>query len=143
MEQRVRDACIAFLEKYGFDFEILNLHFYGGEPFANFEAMRELTERLQAAGDRMHTRVAFSVTTNGTLIDRSKAEFLDRFGYSVLVSCDGDKNIHDRMRIAKDGGPTSAKVYETIELLKSFGNIKLGLSAVIHRFNRLSDACGF
>jgi uncharacterized protein len=135
-----QEACCSFIERYSEPFDRVVVHFYGGEPFINFEAMHYITKRMKVPGYRARDKISFSVTTNGTLIDAERAKFLDDFAYQVLVSLDGVPEIHDRMRVGVKGEPTSEKVLETIKLLKSCKNVQLGLSAVIHRENRLRDA---
>lgn len=143
MTPYTQDATFKFVENYGKYFDRIVLHFYGGEPFTHFEAMWRITEMALGSNSGIREKVAFSVTTNGTLIDREKADFLNHFGYSVLISCDGPAEIHDSMRLTNDGEPTFAKVMDTIALLKGHQGIKLGLSAVIHRLNRLNNAYNF
>lgn len=135
-----QEACCSFIEHYSEPFDHVTLHFYGGEPFVHFEAMRSMTRRMKAPGCRVKDKISFSVTTNGTLIDAEMIKFLDDFAYQVIVSLDGLPVIHDKMRVGIKGEPTSEKVLETIKLLKSCKNVRLDLSAVIHRENRLKDA---
>lgn len=139
MGRETQEACVSFLEAYCRSFERVTLHFYGGEPFLNFEAVKYISERaVVSLGNNSVLR--FAVTTNGTLINGDIAAFLDSFGFSVLVSCDGPPRVHDMMRLDADGRPTSQRVLETIRVLRSYGRIQLGLSAVIHKDNSLSAA---
>ncbi len=140
MSPETQEACCSFIESYSEPFDHIILHFYGGEPFVHFEAMQSMTKRMKASGCKAKDKIIFSVTTNGTLIDAEIVKFLDDFAYQVLVSLDGPPSIHDKMRIGVKGEPTSEKVLETVKLLKSCKNIKMGLSAVIHNENRLKDA---
>lgn len=139
MDRNIQEACLDFLKDYCRSFDKITLHFYGGEPFIHFDAMRYITERAQSVLNH-NGNIHFAVTTNGTLINRQIAEFLDSFRFAVLVSFDGVPEVHDKMRLTSDGKPTSHKVLETIHMLKAYENIRLGLSAVIHKENRLISA---
>ncbi len=143
MNRGTQDACLSFIEAYGRPYERITLHFYGGEPFTDFEALKYLAEKAAGTGSKIKKKIRFAVTTNGTLIDRRRAEFLNKMGFSVLVSIDGPPGVHDKMRVTTDGKPTYDKVYETVNLLKSFDGIRLGLSAVVHKYNSLGAAYGF
>lgn len=142
MDRDTQNAFLSFIESYCKSFDRVTLHFYGGEPFLHFDAMKYIAEKAKASNG-IGAKINFAVTTNGTLIDKNIAEFLDSLKFSVLVSCDGPPEIHDKMRLTKTGKPTSHKVLETIHTLKSYKGIKLGLSAVIHKQNRLVTAYRF
>ncbi len=73
--------------------------FFGGEPLLAWDLVREVTELARARADRLGTRVRFSVTTNGTLLDEERARFLAGHGFSLIVSLDGPKELHDRERL--------------------------------------------
>ncbi|NOZ25852.1 MAG: radical SAM protein [Nitrospirae bacterium] len=141
MEKETQEACLAFMEAYCRSYERITLHFYGGEPFLNFDAVRHISERALSIFGAEKTR--FAVTTNGTLIDRGIAGFLASLGFSVLVSCDGPPAVHDRMRTGENGLPTSQRVLDTIRALKSYEKITVGLSSVIHKENSLAAAYGY
>nr|CBH37810.1 conserved hypothetical protein, radical SAM superfamily [uncultured archaeon] len=142
MDKETQNAFLSFIESYCKSFGQVTLHFYGGEPFLHFDAMKYIAEKAKAS-NALAAKIHFAVTTNGTLIDKKTAEFLDSLRFSVLVSCDGPPETHDKMRLTKTGEPTSQKVLKTIHTLKSYKGIKLGLSAVIHRENRLATTYRF
>jgi len=48
-------------------------------------------------------RINFAVTTNGTLLDEEKIDFIVEHGIQVTVSMDGPADAHDRFRILQDG----------------------------------------
>ncbi len=73
--------------------------FFGGEPLLAWDLVREATELARARADRLGTRVRFSITTNGTLLDEERARFLAEHGFSLIVSLDGPKELHDRERV--------------------------------------------
>lgn len=142
MDRDTQDALLSFIKNYCKDFNLVTLHFYGGEPFIHYSAMKYIAERAKML-HQIGSEICFAVTTNGTLIDKKIAEFLNSLNFSVLISCDGPPRIHDQMRLTKDGKPTSHKVFSTIRTLRLYKGIKIGLSAVIHKKNSLSMAYQF
>lgn len=63
--------------------------FYGGEPLLAMERMEEIMDRVPAK--------AFTLQTNGTLLNEVRTSYLRKF-HSILVSIDGGKEITDRNR---------------------------------------------
>jgi len=72
--------------------------FFGGEPMLAWDTVRAgvdaACERASAEG----ARVRFSLTTNGTLVTPERARFLAEHGFSIILSLDGPKELHDRER---------------------------------------------
>ena len=76
----------------------LEVDFFGGEPLMNFEVVRKLTaygRELEKTHDK-HFR--FTLTTNGVLLDQEIMDFCNREMDNVVLSLDGRKEVHDRMR---------------------------------------------
>jgi sulfatase maturation enzyme AslB (radical SAM superfamily) len=64
------------------------LTFYGGEPLLELPLMMRAVEYLEAEGEA-GGRVAVSVFTNGTLLDRGTMRFLARHRVETQISFDG------------------------------------------------------
>jgi uncharacterized protein len=95
----------------------LIVSFYGGEPLLRFDLLEECSAY---ARDRAGPRgVLFSVTTNGTLFDDEKVDFLVGNEVSVLVSLDGPRAVHDRFRLTKKGAPTHDRVMKALARIRS------------------------
>ena len=101
-EATARDYVDLLIRNSG-DSRDVNFTFFGGEPLMNWKTMRAAVlygeTRAREAGKRIH----FSVTTNGTLLDDEKVEFLIEHGVQVTVSMDGPPEVNDRFRILPDG----------------------------------------
>lgn len=63
----------------------------------------------------------FVVQTNGTLLDREYAEFFARNGFTVGVSLDGPREIHDRQRPSKNGRSSHELAVRGIDHLRQAG----------------------
>ena len=85
--------------------EVAITHF-GGEPTVNFPAVRQMTEYAEQKAKLVGKAVTFSMTSNGVLIDESKAEYCAEHRIMVLLSIDGLKETHDRYRVDKRGRGT-------------------------------------
>jgi len=88
----------------------VSMTFFGGEPLLNFpvvvSTVRYGREQAQARGKT----ISFDLTTNATLLDQKKIEFLNENRILVTVSIDGPREIHDRVRTRPDGSGT----YDTV-----------------------------
>ena len=81
----------------------LEVDFFGGEPLMTFEVVRKLTaygRELEKTHDK-HFR--FTLTTNGVLLDEEVMRFCNLEMDNVVLSLDGRKEIHDRMRPTRNG----------------------------------------
>ena len=70
--------------------------FYGGEPLVAYDLIRECVDYAeQSMPDK---RVDYFMTTNGTLVTEERAAFLAAHDFSVSVSIDGPREVHDYNR---------------------------------------------
>jgi uncharacterized protein len=81
----------------------LEVDFFGGEPLMNFDVVKQLVAygREQEKIHDKHFR--FTLTTNGVLLDDDVMEFANREMDNVVLSIDGRKEVHDRMRPFRKG----------------------------------------
>lgn len=77
---------------------VVAIDFFGGEPFLEFERMRELVEYISTK--KWPVKVKCSTCTNGTLIHGNIQEWLyeNRENFVVGLSLDGTKAMHDYNR---------------------------------------------
>ena len=79
-------------------------------------------------------RIENDLQTNGTLLDEDWARFLKEHRFLVGLSIDGPREIHDRYRITKRGGPTFDHVYAAAKMLRRFG-VPFNTLTCVNRFN--------
>lgn len=81
----------------------LEVDFFGGEPLLNFDVVK----RLVAYGreqEKLHDKkFRFTLTTNGVLLDDEVMEFANQEMANVVLSIDGRKEVHDKMRPFRKG----------------------------------------
>jgi len=98
----------------------IHVGFFGGEPFLNFPLMRKIVDYARQRCGEEDKKVAFHATTNGTLLDAEKIEFVRDNEISVMVSIDGPKEIHDAQRPFANGrGSFDTIVANCKKLLKA------------------------
>lgn len=69
--------------------------FFGGEPLIEFRLIEKLAYYAENQAQEKNKTVNFHVTTNGTLITKSVARFLNSHNFSVIVSIDGTESVHN------------------------------------------------
>ena len=81
----------------------LEVDFFGGEPLMNFDVVKQLVAygREQEKLHDKHFR--FTLTTNGVLLNDGIMEFANKEMDNVVLSIDGRKEVHDRMRPFRKG----------------------------------------
>lgn len=106
MSEEVGKAALDFLIAHSGNRRNLEVDFFGGEPTLNFDVVRKIVgygRELEKIHDK-HFR--FTFTTNGLLINDEIMEFSNREMDNVVMSIDGRKEVHDRMRPTRGGKPS-------------------------------------
>jgi uncharacterized protein len=81
----------------------LTLSFFGGEPMLEVEAMQAILPYAEKRAQETSHTLAFSISTNGTLLDQHRLTLLRDHGFHVQVSMDGVPAAQDRTRCYEDG----------------------------------------
>ena len=76
----------------------LEVDFFGGEPLMNLEVVKELVAYAREIEKIHNKNFRFTLTTNGILIDDDVIDFCNKEMSNVVLSLDGRKEVHDRLR---------------------------------------------
>ncbi|MBR5406580.1 MAG: thioether cross-link-forming SCIFF peptide maturase [Lachnospiraceae bacterium] len=76
----------------------LEVDFFGGEPLMNFDVVKQLVEYGRSIEDKYDKKFRFTLTTNGVLLNDEILEFANKEMGNLVLSIDGRKEVHDRMR---------------------------------------------
>ena len=103
MSFEVGKAALDFLIANSGSRRNLEVDFFGGEPLLTFDVVK----RLVAYGreqEKLHDKkFRFTLTTNGVLLDDEVMEFANQEMANVVLSIDGRKEVHDKMRPFRKG----------------------------------------
>jgi uncharacterized protein len=100
---------------------VIRFSWHGGEPtLLGLDFFRRVVE-LQRRHRPPDRRIVNGIQTNGTLLDEDWCRFLAAEGFAVGLSLDGPRELHDRFRVTKDGGPTHERTMRGYELLQEHG----------------------
>ena len=102
--------------------EHLEVDFFGGEPLLNWKVVKALVEYGRSREAEFNKKFRFTITTNGTLLDEEKMDFINREMSNVVMSIDGRKDVNDRMRHRLDGKSSYDRIVPSyLELAKRRG----------------------
>ncbi len=93
--------------------------FYGGEPLLNFNLIKKCFEYIEDTYSDF--QALYGLTTNGSLLDKEKADWLMRHNFSISVSLDGPEDEHNRLRVYRSGKGTFKDVMRNIGSIMEFG----------------------
>jgi uncharacterized protein len=102
---------------------IEHINFFGGEPTLNAEVIKiacDYTEFLFRNGRLTHLP-SFGITTNGHALSESVLRLLQDYRFSVTLSLDGPREIHDAARPTKGGLGSYDSVAKTARQLIACG----------------------
>jgi uncharacterized protein len=122
----------------------------GGEPTMMgldfFRRSVELADGLKPPGQT----IAYTIQTNGTLLDDEWGAFLAEHGFLVGLSIDGPREIHDAYRVDKGGKGSFDRVMAGLDVLRRHG-VEWNALTTVHEANQhagrevyrfLRDDCG-
>ena len=81
----------------------LEVDFCGGEPLMNWQVVKDLVAYGRSLEEPHHKKFRFTLTTNGVLLNDEILEFCNKEMANVVLSIDGRKEVHDRMRPFRGG----------------------------------------
>ncbi len=124
--------------------EIVRFSWHGGEPAVlgldYFRRIVGIMRRLCPAG----RTIANGLQTNGTLLDDEWGRFLAAEGFSVGLSLDGPRAVHDRHRLTRDGRPSFDDARRGLDVLRRHG-VPTDILCVVggHNAGRPLEVYGF
>jgi uncharacterized protein len=98
--------------------EVIRFSWHGGEPTVlGVDYFRRIVE-IQRTHRTAGRTIANGMQTNGTLLDEEWGRFLAAEGFSVGLSLDGPRELHDRYRLTRDGTPSFDATMRGYEILR-------------------------
>ncbi|MBM3162223.1 MAG: SPASM domain-containing protein [Chlorobi bacterium] len=106
----------------------LSLCFFGGEPLMVPEVIEDICFRVLERAKVENREIRFSMTSNGTLIDQTRAELIKLFRIKVNLSIDGAGEAQDRHRKQTDGRGSFRLIENNIDLIRSLPYVSVRLT---------------
>ncbi|MBS4023421.1 MAG: thioether cross-link-forming SCIFF peptide maturase [Dethiobacter sp.] len=80
------------------------IDFFGGEPLLNFDVLKQTVAYGQRQAAEHKKIIKFTLTTNAVALTSDRQNYLNSNEISVVLSMDGRREVHDRMRRFPGGG---------------------------------------
>lgn len=123
MSAEVGKRAIDFLIEQSGLHRNLDVDFFGGEPLMAWDVVKEIVAYARSKEKDYKKTFRFTFTTNGVLLNDEVTEFLNEEMYNVVLSLDGRKAVHDRLRRTVNGkGSYDVIVPKFREFLKKRGD---------------------
>ncbi len=114
----------------------LEVDFFGGEPLMNFDVVRRLVAYGREQEKKRDKHFRFTQTANGVLVDEAVMEFANREMDNVVLSIDGRREVHDRMRPFRKGqGSYDLIVPKFLKLADSRGQERYYVRGTFTHYN--------
>lgn len=99
----------------------LEVDFFGGEPLLNWEVCKKLVQYGRSIEKEHGKNFRFTLTTNGVLVNDEVIDFCNREMGNVVLSLDGRKETHDRLRTTCNGKGSYDLI---VDKFKKFANAR-------------------
>ena len=116
------DKIIKFIKSYVVDNDIktLSIGWFGGEPTLNIEIIRYITDNIRDFLDEHEVQYIPTIVTNGYNLDNVVFNELINLGIRQFqITVDGDKELHDKTRLTKNGNGSFDIIINNLKKLKN------------------------
>ncbi len=122
MDKKTIDNLICATKKYLAEhntIKSLQLEWFGGEPLLEYKTILEISSQLYEYCIEHDVKFAMSMTTNGYLLTKERAEELLKYNLMFYqITLDGFDNYHDSLRPLRNGNPTFKTIYSNLQEIK-------------------------
>lgn len=108
---------IDLLLREGAQRERINVVFFGGEPLSNLPLIEQVVDYTNRRCEALGKTPDYSLTTNATLLKPQTVDWLNAERFSIAVSMDGPRHLHDRHRRTVGGRGTYDIVSSKVRML--------------------------
>ena len=98
MSPEVGKKAVDFLIKASGPRKHCEMDFFGGEPLINMETVRAVTDYVHQREQETGKKIKLTLTTNGLLLNDENIKWLNDNDFSLVLSLDGRREVHDKMR---------------------------------------------
>jgi uncharacterized protein len=91
------------------------LDFFGGEPLMNWHVIQQTVSYIRQQEKKHNKIIKLSLTTNGMLLDEEKVRYLTENHIALILSLDGRRDMHDRMRPDVNGNGTYDRILKNLQ----------------------------
>lgn len=98
MPKEVGERAVEFIIEHSGSRRHCEIDFFGGEPLMNMETVKHVVAYVRRREAETGKIFKLTLTTNGVLLRDEINQFLNENHISLVLSLDGRREVHDRMR---------------------------------------------
>lgn len=117
MELEVAKRAVDFLIAHSAGRRHLEIDFFGGEPLLAADMLRQLVKYCRSLEATHGKEFAFTLTTNGLLLNKDIIDWVIDNNIGVILSLDGRPEVHDHYRPLKNGSGSYEAVLPKIKAM--------------------------
>lgn len=126
----------ALIDRIADEYGICRICWFGGEPLLNTRPIFEVGHHVAEIPKRASCVFETSITTNGYLLVREETDALHDLGIrKFMITLDGCRADHDRLRPLQGGEPTYDRIVENIRYLMTYPDTELTLRVNFTKMN--------
>ncbi|MBB5336671.1 thioether cross-link-forming SCIFF peptide maturase [Pectinatus brassicae] len=110
MSKEVGEAAVEYIIKHSGKRKHCEIDFFGGEPLVNLSVVKHITAYVRKREQETGKIFKLTLTTNGLALNDDSIAFLNDNNISVVISLDGRKETHDRIRPDAGGNGTYDRI---------------------------------
>jgi uncharacterized protein len=114
MSREVAEKAVDFLIENGGSRTHAEIDFFGGEPLLNMDVVRDTVRYIRQREAETGKVFRLTLTTNAVLLDDDIISFLNDEAIALVLSVDGRREVHDRMRPFSDGSGSYDTTMENV-----------------------------
>lgn len=98
MDKEIARKAVDYLVANSGNKHNIEIDFFGGEPLMNFDVVKDVVIYGRSIEKAANKHFYFTITTNGSLLTDDRIHFINEHMDNVVISIDGRKEVHDRVR---------------------------------------------
>lgn len=136
MSKEVGEAAVEYIISHSKSRQHCEIDFFGGEPLVNMPVVEHITKYVRKREKETGKIFKLTLTTNGMLLNDKNIAFLNDNNISVVISLDGRKEVHDRMRPDAGGHGSYDRVLKNFKkLVQSRNNENYYMRGTYTKYN--------
>ena len=97
----------------------MEIDFFGGEPLLAWDTVTEVVSYARSVESKYNKKFHFTMTTNSTLLDDNKIDYLHKNMDNIVLSLDGRKSVNDKIRVRADGSGSYDSIIKNIKIVEA------------------------
>jgi uncharacterized protein len=103
MSPEVGEKAVDFIIAHSGTRQHCEIDFFGGEPLLNMDTVKHVVQYVRRQEAATGKIFKLTLTTNAVLLNAENRQYLNDNGISLVLSLDGRRTVHDKMRPYADG----------------------------------------